>query len=303
MITTQTANKKSIVDRFIKKGILVSEAFIDSIDDDFDFDSFYKTLVSNVDIDNLVYLNKDYLELINRKVRDINFIEVDKFKTLKERSKSNVYDKFIELTNGNTVNDANLELNKKFSEENVVKTGLEPKPSSVDDKYPVKILESFNVQPENVTLNDFVKHLNIRYKSIEKLLRMRTELSGITSISRVLGKKDKETVSMKRAIEESRRRRRIQKEYNRKNHITPASIEKNIDDILRSPYEADYVTVPAVAEEAGDYMTSERLSEMVEELTAKMKTAAKRLEFEEAIRLRDQIKSLEEKEWEALTFG
>jgi excinuclease ABC subunit B len=114
---------------------------------------------------------------------------------------------------------------------------------------------------------------------------------------------DKETASMKKAIEESRRRRRIQKEYNRENHITPTSIEKNIDDILRSPYEADYVTVPAVAEEAGDYMTEENISEMVEELTAKMKAAAKRLEFEEAIRLRDQIKSLEKKEWEALTFG
>ena len=50
-------------------------------------------------------------------------------------------------------------------------------------------------------------------------------------------------------------------------------------------------------------MTPERLSEMVEELTAKMKNAAKKLEFEEAIRLRDQIKSLEKKEWEALTFG
>jgi excinuclease ABC subunit B len=114
---------------------------------------------------------------------------------------------------------------------------------------------------------------------------------------------DKETQSMKRAMEESRRRRMIQKEYNRANNITPASIEKNIEDILGSSYEADYVTIPTVAEEEGEYMTSERLAEMIEELTAKMKAAAKRLEFEEAMQLRDRIKSLEEKEWEALTFG
>jgi len=114
---------------------------------------------------------------------------------------------------------------------------------------------------------------------------------------------DKETESMKRAMGESRRRRRIQKDYNRANNITPASIEKNIDDILGSAYEADYVTIPAVAEEAGEYMTPERLSEIIKELTARMKAAAKRLEFEEAMQLRDRIKSLEEKEWEALTFG
>ena len=54
-----------------------------------------------------------------------------------------------------------------------------------------------------------------------------------------------------KAMEESRRRRKIQMEYNRANNITPVSIEKNIDDILGSPYEADYVTVPAVAEEEG----------------------------------------------------
>jgi excinuclease ABC subunit B len=114
---------------------------------------------------------------------------------------------------------------------------------------------------------------------------------------------DKETKSMRRAMEESRRRRMIQKEYNRANNITPASIVKNIDNILGSPYEADYVTVPTVAEEAGEYITPERLSEMIQELTAKMKAAAKRLEFEEAMQLRDRIKSLEEKEWEALTFG
>jgi len=114
---------------------------------------------------------------------------------------------------------------------------------------------------------------------------------------------DRVTESMKRAIEESSRRRKIQLEYNAANNITPASIQKNIDDILGSVYEADYVTVPVVAEEAGEYMTPERLAEMINDLTVKMKEASKRLEFEEAIRLRDQIKALEKREFESLTFG
>jgi excinuclease ABC subunit B len=114
---------------------------------------------------------------------------------------------------------------------------------------------------------------------------------------------DQVTGSMKRAIDESNRRRKIQLEYNEAHHITPTSIQKNIDDILGSAYEADYVTVPAVAEQTGEYMTPESLSEMVGDLTAKMKEAAKRLEFEEAILLRDQIKSLQEREFEVMNFG
>ena len=54
---------------------------------------------------------------------------------------------------------------------------------------------------------------------------------------------------------ESTRRRDMQLAYNRENHITPATIQKNIDTILSSPYEADYVTVPTVSEEEASYMT------------------------------------------------
>jgi len=78
---------------------------------------------------------------------------------------------------------------------------------------------------------------------------------------------DKTTGSMKRAIDESRRRRLIQLEYNRIHDITPASIQKSIDDILGSVYEADYVTVPAIAEEEGQYVTAERIDEMIKDLT------------------------------------
>jgi excinuclease ABC subunit B len=112
---------------------------------------------------------------------------------------------------------------------------------------------------------------------------------------------DRITDSIKKATDESNRRREIQLEYNRIYHITPTSIQKNIDEILGSVYESDYVTVPAVAEEEGEYMTSERLKEMIEDLTVRMKAAAGSLEFEEAALLRDRVRALEKKELEMLS--
>ncbi|TET88198.1 MAG: excinuclease ABC subunit UvrB [Desulfobacteraceae bacterium] len=112
---------------------------------------------------------------------------------------------------------------------------------------------------------------------------------------------DRITDSIKKATDESNRRREIQLEYNRIYHITPTSIQKNINEIMGSVYEADYVTVPAVAEEEGEYMTSERLKEMIEDLTVRMKAAAGSLEFEEAALLRDRIRALEKKELEMLS--
>jgi excinuclease ABC subunit B len=114
---------------------------------------------------------------------------------------------------------------------------------------------------------------------------------------------DRITDSIKRAMDESNRRREIQVEYNKIYHITPTSIQKNIDDILGSVYEADYVTIPAVAEEEGEYVTPERLDEIIEDLTVRMKAAAGSLEFEEAALLRDRIRALEKKELEFLSVA
>ncbi len=107
---------------------------------------------------------------------------------------------------------------------------------------------------------------------------------------------DQVTGSMERAIDESNRRRLIQLEYNRENDITPESIAKNIDDVLGSLYEADYVTVPVVSEEAKEYLTPDAIKKMIKDLEKKMKDAAAKLEFEEAARLRDEIKELREDE-------
>ena len=114
---------------------------------------------------------------------------------------------------------------------------------------------------------------------------------------------DHMTESIRRAIEESNRRRRIQLEYNEAHGITPVSIQKNIENVLESVYEADYVEIPEVREEDLKYGSAEELDDYIKKLTSKMKEAAARLDFEEAARLRDMIKELEEKEMKLMAFG
>jgi excinuclease ABC subunit B len=101
------------------------------------------------------------------------------------------------------------------------------------------------------------------------------------------------TRSIARAVEETDRRRRLQEEYNRSHGITPETIRKEIRDILSSVYEADYVTVAAVADgRKGIYGSAEDLERSIAGLEKQMKKAAANLEFEEAARLRDEIKGL-----------
>jgi excinuclease ABC subunit B len=101
---------------------------------------------------------------------------------------------------------------------------------------------------------------------------------------------DSITHSMRRAIEETRRRREIQTEYNQKHHITPVSIKKEIDRGLGRLCEADYYTVPLTAEVTPEYETL-----TLEELEQQMRQAAQKLEFEKAAALRDKLIVLREK--------
>ncbi|MFA9434694.1 MAG: excinuclease ABC subunit UvrB [Deltaproteobacteria bacterium] len=106
------------------------------------------------------------------------------------------------------------------------------------------------------------------------------------------------TSSMARAVEETNRRRRLQAEYNETHGITPETIRKEIHNILDSVYEGDYVTVATVQEEAVEYKTVEELDQYITGLENMMKEAAAKLEFEEAARLRDEIRDLKEQRLE-----
>jgi excinuclease ABC subunit B len=107
---------------------------------------------------------------------------------------------------------------------------------------------------------------------------------------------DKTTGAMDQAILETNRRRKIQEEYNRVHNITPQSVKKSIRNILASIYEADYFSIPAVADGKEDYVPVKEIPAMVQKLKKEMKEAASRLEFERAAQIRDEIQHLEEME-------
>ena len=103
---------------------------------------------------------------------------------------------------------------------------------------------------------------------------------------------DKITESIDYAISETNRRRVKQQSYNVSHGITPSSIKKDITDIIGSVYEQDYVTVRKSPAEGFD-SAGHNLRNILEDLTNRMRKAAADLEFEEAARLRDEIRRLE----------
>ncbi len=129
---------------------------------------------------------------------------------------------------------------------------------------------------------------------------LRSETSLIQTIGRaarnVDGKvilyADKETKSIKKAIKETERRRKIQLEYNKKNKIDAKSVKKEISDILESVYEKDYVKISEGSNIGGN------LKKHLKGLDKKMKEAASNLEFEEAAKIRDEMRKLQSTELE-----
>ena len=110
---------------------------------------------------------------------------------------------------------------------------------------------------------------------------------------RVLLYADVMTRSLRAAIEETERRRNKQRTWNEDHGITPISIRRNIGNVLESVFEQDYVTVAPVAGSETKEFVGKDLKAAIADLEKRMRAVAADLEFEQAARLRDEIKRLE----------
>jgi len=111
---------------------------------------------------------------------------------------------------------------------------------------------------------------------------------------RVIMYADKNTASMQSAIGDTNRRRALQEAYNTEHGITPESVVRQIDDVMSSVYERDYMT-PA-ADQGETFRTQAELDAEIARLERDMKAAAANLDFERAAAVRDSLKTLRNRE-------
>ena len=109
---------------------------------------------------------------------------------------------------------------------------------------------------------------------------------------RVIMYADKITQSMRRAIDETERRRKIQSEYNKKHNIIPKSIEKDIHDVIKATEVAEDTESYKATQKPTKEYTKEEAIKRIQELEPQMLVAAEELEFEKAAEIRDEIEYL-----------
>lgn len=166
------SKKKDLVEFFLNNGILLSNDLLLKLEKDIETENL-KELLKKINSTNLLILNRDVASLLLDvyKPIDINWLELEQSRAFSEKGKESTYKNFIEFMS-------------------------KQKEIASDDKYPVKVLSSYNTNLKKWTADDFIEHLNSRFISLEKLLRKRQELTNLISINKLINKREKEEVSL-----------------------------------------------------------------------------------------------------------
>jgi len=165
---------KEVVKYFLDKDILISADLLDVLPS-LKSESVYNSLQCKTNTDLLAIFNKELLENLGKnKEMDLNWIGFDAAKASAEKHKDS--DKYSNIKDS-------FEVYKKQE-------------IKLEKKRNVKVISSYNKESSKRSVQDFVAYFNNRYKALEQILRNRNGLEGLTSISRLKNKQDKETVSI-----------------------------------------------------------------------------------------------------------
>jgi DNA polymerase II small subunit len=225
-------NKKELIEEMFEKGVLISEDFLNKEDN--------KQLSEKIDVEeDLMVLNSDYAEIISQQSSLVDWYEVDKYRVEAEKDRDDeLYQSQLqgfknsklvifndkenkEVQKEEEIKSLETELNdssnsSKFSsevelsdekEENLkqnseIKVSLEE--NKINFENSIEIVFTFENNPSKYKLDDFTKIFRSRYRFLENILRNRPELQSILPISRILQKKEKETVSLIGLVDEIR---------------------------------------------------------------------------------------------------
>ena len=168
----EAVSKKEMVNSFLDKGLLLSSDVINQISNQ-DLEKLHELLLKKKQ-GNLLVINKEVGQLITSlKIQDINWMEMDKIKTLSEKGKNKEsYLNFVKHL---------------LTEEEIPKAKEESK---------IKIINSYVEESKKRDIQDFVQYFNNRYETIKKILKNRSELTNTLSINRIKAKKDRDHISL-----------------------------------------------------------------------------------------------------------
>jgi DNA polymerase II small subunit len=177
--------KKEIVKFFLDKDILLTDEFLESLSKEENINQVYE-LIRKKGVSNLLILNNEIKDILsNGQGFNLNILELEKSKVLAEKKKNTkIYDKFVSY------------LQEGEGSKIIEKAEKERQTAEEAEKKGIKILFDYREPSGKRNIQDFVALFNARYKALSKILQKRQEMQNLTSIGRIIGKKDRENLSI-----------------------------------------------------------------------------------------------------------